>query len=111
MIGSVLDFIGYFLLTVGGVFFFLGALGLFRMPDVYNRMQASTKTTTLGLVSFVIGVGFIEPLWLVKCFIIAMFILITSPIGASALARASYRSGVKLTDKTVIDECKGVKKW
>lgn len=105
MIETVMEYIGIILLFVGGIFLFLGALGLFRMPDVYNRMQASTKTTTLGLISFVLGIGLIEPGWFIKSLIIALFILLTAPIGASALARATYRSGVKMWEGSVVDEC------
>ncbi|WP_177428076.1 cation:proton antiporter, partial [Candidatus Venteria ishoeyi] len=39
------------LLLIGSIFLFLGALGLVRMPDVYNRIQAGTKATTLGALT------------------------------------------------------------
>ena len=44
-------------LILGAAFALLGALGLLRMPDVYNRIQAGTKAVTLGALSFLIGVG------------------------------------------------------
>jgi len=98
--------IGYIVMGVGVTFLFLGALGVFRFPDVYNRLQAGTKCTTLGAFLSIIGTGIIEPAWFLKCLIIALFVLFTNPISAHALARASYKSGVKLWDKSVVDKCK-----
>ena len=98
--------IGYIVMGMGVTFLFLGALGVFRFPDVYNRLQAGTKCTTLGAFLSIIGTGIIEPAWFLKCLIIAIFVLFTNPISAHALARASYKSGVKLWDKSVVDKCK-----
>ena len=81
-------------LLVGGVFAFLGALGLLRMPDVYNRIQAGTKAVTLGALSFLIGIGLLQPEWWTKLVCIAGFILFTNPVGSSTIARAVYLAGV-----------------
>ncbi len=105
----MLTAIGWFLIYFGAFFLFLGALGIMRFPDVYNRLQAGTKCTTLGALSTSIGVGFLHPAWLPKTFIIALFILLTNPISSHALGRASYRSGVKLWEKSVVDKCKEFK--
>jgi len=91
---------------LGSIFLFLGSLGIYRMPDVYNRMQTATKATTLGALSVLIGIGLIDLWWLPKSLIIAIFIVITAPIGASALARASYKHGVKLWKGSVVDKYK-----
>ncbi len=88
----------------GIVFLFLGSLGIFRFPDVYNRLQAGTKCTTLGAFCTVVGVGIMEPSWFFKALIIAVFILLTNPISAHALGRASLKSGVSLCDKSVLDK-------
>ena len=96
---------GEVLIGVGVAFLFLGGLGILRFPDVYNRLQAGTKCTTLGAFSTVLGVGFVHPSWMLKTIVIAVFILLTNPISAHALARASYKSGVRLWDKSVVDRC------
>ena len=96
---------GEILIGIGTAFLFLGGLGIFRLPDVYNRLQAGTKCTTLGAFSTIIGVGFVHPGWMLKAIVIAVFILLTNPISAHALARASYKSGVKLWEKSVVDRC------
>ena len=89
---------------VGTIFLFLGSLGIFRMPDVYNRLQAGTKCTTLGAFLTIIGVGLIHPDWFFKTLVIACFILATNPISNHALGRAARKTGVPLCDKSVLDK-------
>jgi len=96
--------IGTVITAIGIVFLFLGSLGIFRLPDVYNRLQAGTKCTTLGAFLTIIGVGTTQPDWLPKTLVIALFILITNPISNHALGRASRKSGVALCDKSVVDK-------
>ncbi|HHF58290.1 MAG TPA: Na+/H+ antiporter subunit G, partial [candidate division WOR-3 bacterium] len=95
---------GEILILIGVIFLFLGSLGVFRMPDVYNRLQAGTKCTTLGAFSTIVGVGIIEPSWFLKSLVIAFFLLLTNPVAAHAIGRASYKMGVKLTEKSVVDQ-------
>ena len=100
-------FFGYFLLYFGAAFLFLGAFGLIRLPDLYTRMQASTKSTTLGAFSSVLGVGILMPHWFVKCLVVAFFILLTAPVSSSALMRAGYKTGVPFDKKrTVVNKGK-----
>jgi len=91
---EILEYIGYGLVLLGSIFLFLGALGILRMPDVYNRLQAGTKATTLGAMSLIMGVGFIEPDWMFKAFIIVMFIAIANPLSSHALGRGAYRASL-----------------
>ena len=86
---------GNMFLLIGCTFLFLGALGLVRMPDVYNRIQAGTKATTLGTLAILIGVAFHHPIWLPKLILIALFILLTSPVASSTIARAAYLVGLR----------------
>ncbi len=96
--------VGYFLLYFGALFLLLGAFGLIRLPDLYTRMQAATKSTTLGAFSSVLGVGILHPGWFVKCVVVALFILLTAPIGSSALMRAAYKTGVPFDERTVVNK-------
>ena len=86
--------IGSLLLLLGAAFMFLGALGLLRMPDVYNRIQAGTKAVTLGSLGVIAGIAVRNPEWLPKLLLVALFILLTSPVGASTIARAARLTGV-----------------
>ncbi|MCK5638925.1 MAG: Na+/H+ antiporter subunit G [Flavobacteriaceae bacterium] len=108
---EILEYIGIALILIGGIFLFLGALGIYRMPDVYTRLQAGTKSSTLGAMSLILGVGFLHPDWFLKIALIVIFIGVANPLSSHALARASYRKGVIPYSKSGIDKYKkGVKK-
>lgn len=98
--------LGTIIAGIGVIFLFVGSLGIFRLPDVYNRLQAGTKCTTFGAFFTIIGVGIMEPAWFWKTLLIALFILITNPISNHALGRASRKSGVPLCDRSVVDKAK-----
>ena len=100
------DVIGYILIIIGILFDIFGCIGLVRFPDVYNRLQASTKCVTLGTILLLVGVAFIRG-WgpiSAKAIICAAFILITSPTAAHAIAKGAYASGVKLWENSVVDK-------
>ncbi|MBS3813507.1 MAG: monovalent cation/H(+) antiporter subunit G [Candidatus Acetothermia bacterium] len=96
-------YLGVVVTGVGVLFLCLGGIGLFRFPDVYNRVQAGTKCTTLGAFATIIGVGIMEPTWFWKTLIIALFILATNPISSHSLGRAAYKSGTELAEGSVVD--------
>ena len=100
------DIIGYILVVIGILFNIFGCIGLVRFPDVYNRLQASTKCVTLGTVMLLIGVAVISATGATsaKAIICAVFILITSPTAAHAIAKGSYASGVPLWEDSVVDK-------
>lgn len=90
----------------GSAFALLGALGLLRMPDVFTRMQASTKASTLGLACLLIGAAlqFGDFASFIRIASIGAFILLTTPVAAHVIARAAYLADVPLWDGTVLDE-------
>ncbi len=98
--------VGITLVAVGIAFNLLGVLGLVRLPDVYNRLQAATKCVTLGTCLMLIGVGIANGRaeMIVKAALCAAFVLLTSPVGAHALARGAHRGGVKLWETSVVDK-------
>ena len=98
-------------LLLGASFMFLGAVGLIRMPDVYNRLQAGTKAVTLGALSILIGVGLRHPGWWSMLLMIAVLVLFTNPVGSASIARAALLAGVRpwrvndgSRQATVVDE-------
>jgi len=103
--------IGTIITAIGTIFLFLGSLGVLRLPDVYNRLQAGTKCTTLGAFLTIIGIGITQPDWLSKTLVIALFILITNPISNHALGRASRKSGVPLCDRSIVDKANEFKEY
>jgi len=103
---NVLHLIGALVTLTGSLFFLLGTIGLVRMPDFYNRVQAGTKATTLGAVLSVVGLGFFDLTWMPKLLLIALFVLLTNPLSSHALARAVHRAGLPLADGSVKDDLK-----
>jgi len=98
--------IGYIFIILGLGFDVFGCIGLLRLPDVYNRLQATTKCVTLGTCSILLGTFVLKGLGTtgVKAILAAIFLLITSPVAAHALARGGHKSGVKLWSKSVVDK-------
>jgi len=100
------EIIGYIFIVAGVIFDFFGCLGLVRLPDLYNRLQAATKSVTLGTCGIMFGV-FIITGWSasgIKALLIILFLLLTAPTAAHALARGAHKSGVKLWEKSVCDK-------
>jgi multicomponent Na+:H+ antiporter subunit G len=98
--------LGYTLMGTGLVFFWISGVGLIRMPDLFTRMHAGTKATTLGLLLMLLGAACVAPQWAPKLLLLAVFVLLTNPLSSSVLARAAYRSG---TDTVPLghDACAG----
>ena len=44
----MIDTLGFTLIGIGLAFNIFGCVGLFRLPDVYSRLQAATKCVTMG---------------------------------------------------------------
>ena len=102
----MIDIIGYILITIGILFNIFGCIGLVRFPDVYNRLQAATKCVTLGTIMLLFGAALISGYGAMgaKAIICAVFILITSPTAAHAIAKGAYASGVELWENSVVDK-------
>jgi multicomponent Na+:H+ antiporter subunit G len=90
----------------GSAFALLAAVGVLRMPDVFTRMQASTKASTLGLGCLVIGAALQlgDAASAIRLLSISAFLLLTTPVSAHVIARGAYRAGVPLWNGTVLDE-------
>ncbi|HUV66816.1 MAG TPA: monovalent cation/H(+) antiporter subunit G [Sedimentisphaerales bacterium] len=100
------DIIGYIMVVIGILFSIFGCIGLVRFPDVYNRLQAATKCVTLGTIVLLAGVALADG-WGptgAKAIICAVFILITSPTAAHAIAKGAHASGVELWEHSVVDK-------
>jgi multicomponent Na+:H+ antiporter subunit G len=102
----MISVLGWTSIGIGVGFTLLGCLGLVRFPDLYNRMQAATKCVTLGTCGIMLGIFLLSGFTAlgVKALLCALFVLITVPVAAHALARGSLIFGVKLWKGTVKDE-------
>ena len=89
-------YLGYMFIFLGVMAFLVSAIGLVRMPDIYTRMHAGTKTTTIGMLLVILGTVCIEPTWAWKLILLAVFILLTNPLSSSVIARAVHKEGATL---------------
>jgi multicomponent Na+:H+ antiporter subunit G len=103
---NLLAVIGAFITLAGSIFLLLGSIGLLRMPDPYNRIQAGTKASTLGTILTFTGILLIMPGWWGKLLILIISVIITNPVSSHVLARASHHIKVPLTKSTLVDKYK-----
>jgi multicomponent Na+:H+ antiporter subunit G len=100
------DLAGSGLAALGTALIAVAGLGMLRLPDTYNRINAVTKAASLGVVSVLLGVMIIEPS-LTSLSLLALAILLqllTTPFGSYAVGRAAHRSGSPLAPITHHDE-------
>jgi multicomponent Na+:H+ antiporter subunit G len=107
-------------MCTGGFFMLVAALGVLRMPDLFMRLSATTKASTLGACATTkastlgacslllaaavhfndFGIG-------ARITAIIAFIVMTAPVAAHMIGRAAYFSNEPLWKGTVIDELRG----
>ncbi len=97
MMQLVQDIIGLALVLLGLVFMALGSLGIVRLPDFFSRTHAASKVDTVGIVVVLFGIAVLEGFTLDagKVLVAAVFIMLTNPVAAHALARAALKQGIK----------------
>ena len=90
----------------GSAFVLLAAIGVLRMPDVFTRMQASTKASTLGLGCLLVGAALQmgDVASFVRVASIGAFVVLTTPVSGHVIARAAYFANIPLWKGTVLDE-------
>lgn len=102
----MIAFLAGALILAGALLALLAAVGVLRLPDVFTRMQSSTKASTLGLACFLGGLVLLHPTteFVIRAGSIAAFIMLTAPISAHVIARAAARTGAPLWIGTHVDE-------
>ena len=97
-----------FFITVGVIFIVVTAIGLIRLPDMYTRSHAASKSATLGIMCVLLGVFFyfwlLEDHFNARILLGILFIFITGPVGGHIMMRSSYIAGVEACDATAHDD-------
>lgn len=103
---SIVTIIVAAMVVIGAFFTLVAALGLLRLPDVYTRMHAASKAGTLGsgVLLIALGIQAGDTGTLTRALAGVAFFLLTAPISAHLLAKASYAMGYRMTNLSVIDE-------
>jgi multicomponent Na+:H+ antiporter subunit G len=102
----MIDWISGGLVVAGATLALLAGVGVFRMPDVFTRMQASTKASTLGLGCLLAALAIRHPdvSMVMRAVSISAFMMITAAVSAHVIARAAALTGAPLWKGTLIDE-------
>lgn len=94
---SVINIISATFIITGSVVIIIGLVGVFRMPDFFTKLHAASIIDTMGTMLILVGLllysGF--NLISVKLLLILIFILITTPAAAHALAKSAIHGGLK----------------
>lgn len=103
---TVVDVVSAAALLSATALVFLASLGLHRFDDVFSRVHAATKASTLGVVLVAIGAALQleQPGDVMKLLLAGLLQLVSAPVSAHMVSRAAYWSGGELSPDTVVDE-------
>ena len=107
---SLLDYVVALFLIAGTFLTVVASIGIVRMPDLYLRMSAATKASTLGVGLLLVAMAlyFRNLDAFSRGIAIIVFLFITNPVAAHRLVRAAYLTGVPRSEKTIVDELKEI---
>lgn len=104
------EVIGAVLILIGAIFSVISAIGNVRLPDVYTRSHAASKSSTLGVLSTLVGTLLyfliLDGYFSIRLILGIFFVFLTAPVAAHMICRSAYRHHVPLTESTVQDELK-----
>ena len=102
----MIDVLVGFCLVSGAFFMLVAAIGILKLPDLYQRLHASSKAATLGIALLLLGaalhsgnMGVVS-----RCLMAIVFFVLTAPVGAHLITRAAYYQGEPLAKETLSDE-------
>lgn len=112
MANAILNLVAIGFLLVGLFFMFVGALGVWRMPDLYGRLHANTKCLTLGLIGLLVAAMLhmsmqedVPMVGVVTRGVLAIvFQFVAAPVGAHILSRAAHLDQAPMAEETLSDE-------
>lgn len=104
------EVIGAVLILIGAIFSVISAIGNVRLPDVYTRSHAASKSSTLGVLSTLVGTLLyfliLDGYFSIRLILGIFFVFLTAPVAAHMICRSAYRHHVPLAESTVQDELK-----
>ncbi|HEX5084687.1 MAG TPA: monovalent cation/H(+) antiporter subunit G [Blastocatellia bacterium] len=103
------DVISLILMLIGAFFMFVATVGVARMPDLFLRMSATSKSATLGAACILLAaaVHFNDFGIITRAVATIAFLFMTAPVAAHRIGRAAYFLGVPLWEGTTRDDLRG----
>lgn len=108
MMIDIIVYAGCVVLLLGAAFSLIAAVGVIRLPDLYTRMHAASKAGAVGggLVLLAVALLCFDASIALRAVMGVVFLLLTTPVAAHLLARASYRITDQSHVNMVVDELK-----
>ncbi len=102
----MIDILIAFCLLSGAFFMLVAAIGIVKLPDLYQRLHASSKAATLGVALLLLGAALHsgEMGVVSRCIMAIVFFVLTAPVGAHLITRAAYKHNEPLAKGTLSDE-------
>jgi len=105
---AIVEWITLALVIVGTAITFIASIGIIRLPDVYTRAHATTKTSTLGILAILLGAfiyfAFVHNIVSIRLILGIVFVFLTAPVAGHMIIRSAHRSGVPLAPISVQDD-------
>lgn len=102
------EFVGALCILAGSIMSVISVFGLIRLPDVYTRSHAATKSSTLAVLLTLLGAFvyflFSEQFVSVRLLLGIIFVFLTAPVAGHLLVRSAYRTKVGLADISGTDD-------
>ena len=93
------------LVVLGVVVMTVGVYGVFRMPDTYTQLHAASKAVFLGVIALLVASAATgEAAVIARAALVAVFLLLTTPISAHVIARAAYLLNERMATPGARDE-------
>jgi len=108
----MVDWIAAFLLISGSLFMLVAAIGVVKLPDVYMRMHAITKATSLGALLMLLAISLVYVQWIVivEALMVIVFIILTAPVASQMIAKAAHQAKRPKGEGYVMDELEDTEK-
>lgn len=107
-VNPILEWTGVLLILVGSLMSVVSAFGIIRLPDIYTRSHAATKSSTLAVLLSLLGAFLYfwahDGYFSIRILLGILFVFLTAPVAGHLICRAAYRSGVKLAEGSGEDE-------
>ena len=105
---AIAEWIALALVIIGTAVTFIASIGVIRLPDVYTRAHATTKTSTLGILTILLGAfiyfWFVHGIVSIRLLLGIVFVFLTAPVAGHMIIRSAHRSGVPLAAISVQDD-------
>jgi len=109
---QTIEWIAVLFILFGAIVSVISALGMLRLPDVYTRSHAATKSATLSVLVCLLGAfiyfwshdGYVS----IRLILGIIFVFITAPVAGHLVCRAAYRSKVPLAEGSGEDELRPI---